>query len=157
MLRFGLAGESYVLWEHGISLEQVENIGKRLQEIDKTLKKTGLSDAVIEEVRQDGRTRVDDVFKHRGETAKPAAGLSIEQFRQNFDRPDDLEIVETRHGTMLCLKRDLWYVRLREKLVGKMIDIAFTRQRLNPMKISKAALNQIYASATKVLDQKYPE
>jgi hypothetical protein len=158
ILGFGRDGNSYAVWQYGVTLAEIENLVNHLQSLSDSLCEMGVSGPPLDDHVEDARMSVDVIFNRRGKTAAPALGMSVERFKERFDRPGELAIIDTRRGTALCLNRDLWYVRLRERMVTRIIEVLVSKVLLDPQKkLSDEQIAHVYDQVERLLDERYPE
>lgn len=122
---FGIKGGSRVYWPKSLSpkwlLDRMELIDKYCADKDLIDKETGARIRIDQDPDYRlPKLSVEKNFQTRG-AAMPAFGRDPEVLRQEFDRPEDLAIIQDSFGTVsLCHKRDVEYLE-RRRLVAERV------------------------------------
>lgn len=150
-------GNSYFMWERGITVGQVGRLVERLKSLAEELDAAGATGQLLGDNFAALQYPVDEVFVRRGLVKLPMGPVAPEQLMEAFDRPDELAAVETLRGRGICRKRDLWYVRLRERVACRILRKLVESGRLDPDNPPKGILDRVYAAAGAEIDKAHTE
>lgn len=109
-------------------------------------------------VHRDGfsgaRLSVDEVFDAKGKVIMPSGDDGdAEQLRQQFDRPDDLAVVEVGPGNqVLCRKADARRVQRRDAATSAVLARRGITSSAQVERMSRASLNALLAEIEAELD-----
>lgn len=115
---------------------------------------TGLRRRVISDGWAKPKLSVDAVFDKKGQVILPSGdGSDVEMLLAQFDRPDDLAVVDAGEGRKgLCRKTDLPRVARREAATAAVLARRGIRSQAQIERMSRAALDALLAEIEAELD-----
>jgi hypothetical protein len=155
--RFG-RGESYVIWQRGVTVESVRALIGQLRLVSRAFGADSIEGVLGTMAEDDNRAAcrysVDEHFRVRGQLSIPLQGTDgIERLAAGFDRPDEVAVAETLLGHGICRKSDLPFVQERERVVRLLLaqyGITTPEQVRN---LAPGELEKVYAIVGAELDK----
>ncbi len=157
--RFGADGNSYVVWERGITVEAVRVMVSELRALRGVFGPSveqALGELENGDNQADCKHLIDETFRERGYIARPLVGTA-EDLLATYDRPDELMVFEALIGHGVIRRRDEEFCREREMMVGLMLEsVGITAE--TALRLAPGELQRVYAivghELNAVFDQK---